>query len=170
MSLSAERSAELSALPVDPDVGGRGVAAGRRQGAQRTILLAVAFAGAAGALARYGIGLLLPSGAAAVPWSVVLINLTGSFLLGVVLVLVTERFPRARLARPLVATGFLGAYTTFSTYAVGVDLLLRRHDFASAGLYCGVSLVGGMVAAIFGIAAGRFLVRLEARVDEQLSS
>ena len=160
----------MSALPVDPDVGDRGNAVGRRQGAQRTILLVVAIAGAAGALARYGIGLLLPSGAAAIPWSIVLINLTGSFLLGVVLMLVTERFPRARLARPMLATGFLGAYTTFSTYMVGVDLLLRRHEFASAGLYCGVSLVGGMLAAVLGIAGGRFLVRLEARVDEQLGS
>ena len=56
MSLRAERSVEMSALPVDPDLGDRGNAVGRRQGAQRTILLVVAIAGAAGALARYSYG------------------------------------------------------------------------------------------------------------------
>lgn len=135
--------------------------------AQRTILFVVGCAGAAGAVLRYAVSLAIPVAAGGFPWGTFVINLTGSFAIGFVLSLLRERFPRARLARPLVVTGFLGAYTTFSTYMVDADLLLRRHEVATAALYTLSSLVGGLVAVAAGLLAARGASRLERRLGEQ---
>lgn len=141
--------------------------AGRRH-AERTVLVVIAAAGALGALARYGFAHLVSSPAGHFPWATFWTNVSGSLVIGLVLVLVAERFPRARLARPLVATGFLGAFTTFSTYTVGTDLLVRDHRVALAVLYALASLAAGALAALAGILAARLLVRLDRVLDEQL--
>lgn len=121
-------------------------------------------AGALGALSRYGLGLLIPTASGGFPWGVFVINVTGSFAIGLVLVLLAERFPHAQLARPLVTTGFLGAYTTFSTYAVDVDLALRSGNVAVAVADGLGSLAAGALAAVAGIACARLLLRLEERL------
>jgi CrcB protein len=140
----------------------------RRFAAQRLVLLVVSLAGALGALARYGFSRLLPSPPGRFPWGTFWVNISGSFALGLVLVLLTERFPRARVARPLLATGFLGAYTTYSTYMVDADLLLRNHDLATAALYALGSLLAGGGAALAGMWLGRLLAALDRHLDEQL--
>lgn len=161
-----ERSA-LDSSERDAPGGELGRREGRR-GAERTILVVIASAGALGALARYGFARLVSSPAGHFPWATFWTNVSGSLVIGLVLVLVTERFPRARLARPLVATGFLGAFTTFSTYTVGTDLLVRDHRVGLAALYALASLAAGAVAALGGIVAARLLVRLDRSLDEQL--
>src|ERR1700722_12411120 len=88
--------------------------AGRRR-AQLAILAAVATGGAFGAVSRYAISLAIPETTAGFPWATFLINITGSAVLGFLITLILEQFPRGRLARPLLGTGFIGAYTTFST-------------------------------------------------------
>lgn len=159
------------ALPIDPDLAPGASSAPRRPGrrrAERTILAVIGVAGAAGALARYGISRLVPTPAGHFPWGTFWINVTGSLVIGFVLVLLAERFPRARLARPLVATGFLGAYTTFSTYMVDADLLVRSHDLATAATYLLASLFAGAAAVVAGMVGARLLVRLDHRLGEQL--
>ncbi|MHB1508739.1 MAG: fluoride efflux transporter FluC [Acidimicrobiales bacterium] len=141
----------------------------RHRKGQRTILLVVGSAGALGALARYGVESLLPSPAGQFPWSIFWINVSGSLAIGFVLVLLTERFPRGRLARPLIATGLLGAFTTFSTYTVDADLLFRARHFVTGGVYSLSSLFAGVVAALVGIVLACFLIRLDHRLNEQLS-
>jgi CrcB protein len=143
-------------------------AAPRPSFAQLTILVVVGCAGAVGALVRYAVSLAIPTPTGAFPWGTLVINLTGSFAIGFVLALLRERFPRGRLARPLVVTGFLGAYTTFSTYTVDTDLLLRRHDIVTAVGYALSSLVGGVVAVVTGLVLARAASRLEHRLDEQM--
>ena len=60
----------------------------------------------------------MPHAADGRPWSTLLVNVLGCLLIGVLMVLVTERFHAHPLARPLLGVGVLGGYTTFSTYAV----------------------------------------------------
>ncbi|MDF3049128.1 MAG: hypothetical protein K0R87_766 [Pseudonocardia sp.] len=60
----------------------------------------------------------MPHAADGWPWSTLLVNISGCLLIGVLMVLVTERFRAHPLARPLLGIGVLGGYTTFSTYAV----------------------------------------------------
>ncbi len=85
----------------------------------------------------------------------VLGNVSGSFLLGLFLVLLLERFPPTRLLRPFLATGVLGAFTTMSTYQVETALLVKDGHGATAVLYSVGSLVAGLGAAYLGIRSGR---------------
>jgi CrcB protein len=119
------------------------------------VLAAVALGGALGAPARYGLAQLVHAGAGTFPWATFWTNVSGSFVLGVIVVVVARRFPSARYVRPFVATGFLGAYTTYSTFAVETVVLARDGHVALAWGYAATSLVAGCTAAAAGIAVGR---------------
>ena len=136
--------------------------------AQRAILLVVGISGILGALARYGMAEAIPTAPGTFPWSTFAINVSGSLAIGLVLVLLLDRFPRARVARPLIVTGFLGAYTTFSTYTVDADLLFRSGDLLTGVAYALASLAAGTVAALAGIALGHHLVHIDRRLEERL--
>ena len=110
----------------------------------------VAFAGAAGALSRYGIGVAV--GVRSFPWATLGINLTGSFVLGLLLTVGAERGWSENVTVPL-AVGFLGAYTTFSTFSYETQTMLRTGRTTAAAVYVGVSVVGGVAAAALGYAA-----------------
>lgn len=168
MGPQARRPPEsLHGLPIDPDrvEEQAGIAPLAKRRARRVTTLVIGAAGAAGALTRYGITLLLPSHGASFPWDTFAINTTGSFVIGFVLVLLMERFPRALLARPLVATGFIGAYTTFSSYAVESVQLLRHQAPGTFVAYLAGSLFAGLAAVVLGLLAGRGLIHLERQVE-----
>jgi CrcB protein len=114
----------------------------------------VGFAGAAGALARYGLGVAV--GVRSFPWTTLGINLTGSFLLGLILTAGAERGWPETTTVPL-AIGFLGAYTTFSTFSFEAYTLLRTDRAATATIYVVVSVVGGILAAALGYVTARAL-------------
>lgn len=116
-----------------------------------TVVL-VAVAGAAGALSRYGIGHLV--GPRSFPWTTLGINLLGSFLLGVLWRAGLEHRWPDTVTTPL-GLGFLGAFTTYSTFSNETMELLRTDRPTAAGLYVSASLVGGLLAAAAGYAAGR---------------
>jgi CrcB protein len=111
------------------------------------VLVAVAVGGAAGTLVRVAVGRALPTPATGFPWATLLVNLAGSFVLGFVIVAALERGAPTRYMRPLIGTGFCGGLTTFSTFAVEVDLLVRAGRLATAALYVIASLAGGLTAA-----------------------
>ena len=117
--------------------------------------LYVALAGAAGALARYSIGLAV--GPRSFPWATLGINVSGSFALGVVLTVAAARgwSPEAVAA---VAVGFLGAYTTFSTFSFESFTLAHTGRTMTAAAYVGASVVIGLLAARLGYAVGESLV------------
>ncbi|MBB5808390.1 CrcB protein [Saccharothrix ecbatanensis] len=94
--------------PVDPDVS-LDVPAQRRE-LGPAVLAAIALGGGLGGLARYGLSGVIPG-----PWGFLLINVLGSALIGVLMVLVPRLHP---LARPFLGVGVLGGFTTFSTYAL----------------------------------------------------
>jgi fluoride exporter len=116
---------------------------------------AVAVGSALGAPARYGISLAVHITPGTFPWGTFWTNLSGSFALGLVMAFLLERFPPSRYLRPFVATGFLGAYTTYSTFAVETDLLVRNGHAAVAAAYAGASLVGGFGAVWIGLSLRR---------------
>jgi CrcB protein len=114
----------------------------------------VAAAGALGALSRYGLGRMV--GTTSFPWTTLAINLAGSFALGVVLKAAVEN-GWSSTTTATVGTGFLGAFTTFSTFSVETHTLLRAGRGSAAAVYVGVSVVGGVCAAALGYAAARAL-------------
>ncbi|HEX6419862.1 MAG TPA: CrcB family protein [Acidimicrobiales bacterium] len=143
-----------------PHSGRRGRASGGRPGGGRAapgVLAAVAVGGMIGASARYGLARAIPARPGGVPWATLGANLAGSFLLGLVLVVVLERFPPTRHLRPFLATGVLGAFTTMSTFQVEIALLIRD-GHATTGLAYGLgSLAAGLGLAYAGVVAGRLV-------------
>jgi CrcB protein len=112
----------------------------------------IALAGAAGALTRYGIGRAV--GVRSFPWATLGINLTGSFLLGLLVAVGIERRWSDTTVAPL-TVGFLGAYTTFSTFSYESYTLIRTDRSSQAAVYVLVSVIGGVCAAFAGYQIGR---------------
>ena len=147
--LAPSDPAEPTVIPVRPRSGLRG---GR---AQPDVLAVIALGGMLGASSRYGIAQLLPTRPDGFPWATFWTNMSGSFLLGLLLVLLLERFPPTRLVRPFVATGIFGAFTTMSTYEVETALLIRDGHALTALAYGVGSLGIGLALAYAGIVLGR---------------
>jgi CrcB protein len=108
--------------------------------------------GLLGVLARYGITRLTLH-TEALLWSTVGINIAGSFLLGL---LTAERW-FSRDVREGIGVGFLGGFTTFSTFSVQAVLETDAGEPGRAGLYVATSVIGGIAAAALGYALGRRL-------------
>ena len=121
------------------------------------MLAAIALGGVFGALARYAVAELTGPGGDGFPWSTFWTNVAGSLALGFVLVAVLHRFPSSRYLRPFVATGFLGSFTTFSTFVVEIDLLVDNGHLDVAAAYVTSSLVVGLAATALGMAGGRLV-------------
>lgn len=143
-------------FPIDPDVTVEDLRrlpgpALRLLVERRDILLAIALGGAVGALGRWSLAEALPHQPDGLPWATVLANVSGCFAIGVLLVVLAERRPHSRLLRPLLGTGVLGGYTTFSTYALDTrDLLAAGRPALAAAYLVGTLLIGllAVVAAI----------------------
>ena len=118
-------------------------------------VVAVALGGALGAPARYGIAALVDISPGTFPWGTFWINVSGSFGLGALLGVLRRRPSGARYLRPFLGTGFLGAYTTYSTLAVETDLLAKNGHWGIALSYTAASIVFGLAAAGGGLALVR---------------
>ncbi len=157
--------------PVDPDVdvqwerAGRGTSPPAAPLGQGRLLTAVSVGGAAGASARYAVSVLAPppsswDGTVFHGWPVVnlAINVSGCAAIGVLMVLALHRWPHRPLLRPLLGTGFLGGFTTFSTYAVDVERLLGHGQALQALGYLVATPVAAVAAAALAIGATRAFV------------
>jgi CrcB protein len=121
---------------------------------QGRLLGVIAVAGVLGASTRYGLTLVLPTGPQPFPWATIAVNVSGSLALGVVAGLPLDRLRAPRLGtyvRPFLATGFLGAYTTYSTFALETDLLAKDGHAGTALAYVAASMAAGLAAAWTGI-------------------
>lgn len=116
--------------------------------------LFVVLAGAAGTAARYGISLAI--GPRTFPYATLGINVAGSFLIGLVLTIGAQGRLSPQTTTAL-AIGFLGAFTTYSTFAWESFSLGRTDRLALAALYIGVSVTLGLLAAAGGSYLGRSL-------------
>ncbi|HEX6361236.1 CrcB family protein [Actinophytocola sp.] len=140
-------------VPTDPDVD---LHDPKQRGELSAALLAViAAGGVVGALARYGLAHLLPHAPGTWPFATWLTNVSGCFLIGVLMVLVTEVWPNQRYLRPFFGVGVLGGYTTFSTAMVDVRDMVTEGAPGLALLYLG----GTAVTALIATAAGWFGTR-----------
>jgi CrcB protein len=114
--------------------------------------LLVALGGGAGAAARFGVSQAL-AGRDGFPWATFAINVAGSLLLGILM----GAFPSADEAwrvRALLAAGFCGGFTTFSTFSYETLVLLQRGSPSTALAYAGGSVMAGLLAAGVGLRIG----------------
>lgn len=118
----------------------------------------IAVAGAFGALARYGLeGFVSRRAPGAFPWGTFVVNVSGSFALGLLFTLLTERVTVDPWLRSALTIGFLGAYTTFSTLSFESYRLLSDGAVGLALANTVGSLVAGLGAVYLGVVAGRVL-------------
>jgi len=121
-------------------------------------ILLVGAGGFLGANLRYLVSALVAKHfSASLPWGTLMVNVTGSFLVGAFLTWTTERVFADPSYRFLVVVGFCGAYTTFSSYAFETaGLMEQRHLWAAAGNFVMNNLLA-VIAAIAGVAVARWL-------------
>jgi CrcB protein len=155
-------------VPLDPDIDfgeTEGPRTARTYDGPPPIMIAVTLAlgGGLGAMSRYGIERALPTPTGHFPWSTFLINVSGSAALGFVLIVLIERFPDRHLARPLIGSGFIGAYTTFSTFIVEALLEIRDHRLGTAVVYLVSSVSVGLLAVVIGMHGARRVLPLRDR-------
>ncbi len=122
------------------------------------VVLGIAVGGALGALTRYGVDEWIGRRTGAFPWGIFVVNISGAFLMGLLVELMEPRFEDATWVRTAVLTGFLGAYTTFSTLSLDTYRLLDEGHLMSALANSVGSIVLGLVAVWLGLKAGRSLV------------
>jgi CrcB protein len=120
------------------------------------IPLAIAVAGALGALTRYWLdGVVSRRAGGGFPWGTLTINVTGSFLLGLLFTLLTERYRVDPWLRSALTIGFLGAYTTFSTLSLETYRLLEDGALGLALANALGTLAAGLAALYVGVVLGR---------------
>ena len=129
-----------------------------RLGLSAATLLAIFLGGAIGTVSRYLLDAHHPVPPGHFPWVTLLINLSGSFAIGLLVPLTEHVAPRAPLARPFLVVGLLGGWTTYSTLAVDATLLAKDGDIASSFAYLAATVVGGLLLVVAGHAVGRRLV------------
>jgi CrcB protein len=118
--------------------------------------LVVGAGGFLGAIARYAVGVWIETfWRRDFPLATLLVNVTGCFILGFFLALAAERISITPMMRLLVATGFVGAYTTFSTFEYETQRLTTTGAFGWALVNVLTSVVAGYAAVQLGVAFGR---------------
>jgi len=119
-------------------------------------ILSVAVGGALGAVARYLINI---SPVANIfekfPFPTFLINIIGSFLIGFLMIIFADKVPVNENVRMAVIVGFLGAFTTFSTFEFEIVGLMREKQLIIAFLYLALSIMVGFAGVLAGMALGR---------------
>ena len=123
---------------------------------------AVAAGGLLGTELRYGAVLAFPEAAGAVPWTTLVINVVGSFVLATLTTLWIARPRTAFWLRAGLGPGLLGSFTTFSAVVFSVDQQFRGGMHGTWLAYLGLSLVLGLGAAAAGWKAGKALADLRA--------
>lgn len=123
-----------------------------------TKLAWLAVAGAIGTIARYGLsGLVQKYCGASFPWGTLAVNALGCFLFGLIWTLAEERLIIGGETRFIILTGFMGAFTTFSTFAFETGEFLRDSEWVWAFGNILMQNVLGLVALFLGFSLGRLL-------------
>lgn len=119
-------------------------------------ILSVAIGGALGAVVRYLINISpLSNLFAKFPFPTFFINITGSFMIGFLLILLTDKFQVNENLRLAIIVGFLGAYTTFSTFEMEIFGLIREKEFIPAFAYLFASVLVGFMGVSLGVWLGK---------------
>jgi CrcB protein len=115
------------------------------------ILLAVGFGGALGAVSRYWLAGMLNSKADKLPLGTLSCNIIGSLVMGILFVLIMEKAKLSPELRPMLMVGFLGAFTTFSSFSLETVALLQEGHTMSALIYVLLSVILCIIALSVGI-------------------
>jgi fluoride exporter len=120
-----------------------------------TTLLQVALGGAIGASLRYSVGLMIVRllGHNPFPVAIIAVNVLGSFLMGVFVVVAAHR--GLTYLSPFVMTGLLGGFTTFSAFSLEAVTLYERGDLGAAALYVVLSVVFSLLGLVLGLMVAR---------------
>ena len=119
----------------------------------------VALGAAIGGVARYGVaGFVQQRAGADFPLGTLLVNISGSFLLGFLMRYALTSGAVSPEIRALLTTGFCGGYTTFSTFSYETVLLVEDGEYRRAALYVGLSVVVALLGAFAGLAAASKLL------------
>ncbi|NIZ03188.1 fluoride efflux transporter CrcB [Thalassospira lucentensis] len=117
------------------------------------LIASIALGGAIGAVARHSVSVMMGSiMGSGFPWGTLTVNIVGSFLMGALIELSALKLSLTPEVRALLVTGFLGAFTTFSTFSLDVATLYERGSLGLSALYVMVSVVVG-ISALFGAIA-----------------
>jgi len=117
----------------------------------RRALGLVAVGGIVGALARYGLSRAFPVGSGTFPTTTFVMNVSGAFVLTVLLEWLVRRGAPEHWLRLLIGVGALGAFTTMSTFATELALLWRDHERVTAVEYALASVIAGALAVLLGL-------------------
>ena len=121
-------------------------------------ILAVGLSGTVGALARFGVyGLCRHLGWTGFPWATFLVNMLGCLAFGVFVSIAEHRFPFSEHTKLAVLVGFMGSFTTFSTFAVDSSVMLREGAFGQAAVYLIGQNALGIALIFLGLYAGRYV-------------
>ena len=119
-------------------------------------ILFIAVGGSLGAVTRYLINISpLASVFGKFPLPTFLINITGSFLIGFLMIVFADKYVVNENVRMAVIVGFLGAFTTFSTFEMEIFGLVREREFVTGFLYLFLSVFVGFVGVVAGVELGR---------------
>lgn len=119
-------------------------------------LLLVFVGGGFGSVFRYILGKYFNSEASGIPYGTFLANVLGSLLIGIILGLAAKNESLTQSQTLLLATGFCGGFTTFSTFAYENHVFLKNGDFLQFGFYVVLSFVVAISAVFFGMYTTRF--------------
>ncbi|GAL81677.1 CrcB protein [Algibacter lectus] len=114
-------------------------------------LVFVFLGGGFGSVLRYVIGKLLNNTENGIPYGTFVANILGSLLIGILLGLAAKHDSLSQNQTLLLATGFCGGFTTFSTFAYENHMFLKSGDFTSFAIYTIASFVVGFLAVFFGM-------------------
>lgn len=127
-------------------------------GQAMALTLWVALGGAIGAVLRHGLNIGIGRAAGTdFPWHTMIINITGSFVMGLLIALMAVRWNVSTEIRAFLTTGILGGYTTFSAFSLDFALLVERKAYMLAGAYVLGSVVVSLIAIFVGMALARAL-------------
>lgn len=122
-------------------------------------IASIAAGGALGSVARYGVnvaaGKVLGLG---FPYGTMIVNIAGSFLIGAIIAVFAHFWQPPENVKLFIVTGFLGGFTTFSTFSLDFSALWERHDYLAGALYIGGSIILSIAALFAAMALVRGLV------------
>lgn len=120
------------------------------------MFLYAAIGGALGAAARYGVNLTAPKLLGhGFPWATMIVNVTGSFVMGLLITVMALAWSTSQEMRVFLATGVLGGFTTFSAFSLDFVTLYERKEYGLAFGYAGSSVVMSLVAVFAGLYLAR---------------